>query len=348
MTRTAIKTTATLLVAVCLAAVALVLAWAPQAHAADAKVTLIVTSDPETSALGKANVVEGAVGSAKLEGVQAGAGKTLTLEDVDSEDGGKIDFITEAVDRHAYIESIYVTYGSERVLFASSKQDDPNGFYDEQPGTIQFETMPSLYSNAFESSPYTDDSENRLGGYKSFASFDLSKIKGDVTIEVTYALMETHTLTFNSGFGDSGSSVLETRTVYSGDWLGAAPSVPVREGYTFLGWATAPNGTPAKWDEKQIMGFDDLNFCAVWQKDGGSTPPEEEVIEPSDDDPKDDAEAKDPGSQKGSSPVLADTGDSMTSVAAVVGLAAAASVLVAVMALTRAKSSKQRNSTRLR
>lgn len=348
MTRTAIKTTATLLVAVCLAAVALVLAWAPQAHAADAKVTLIVTSDPETSALGKANVVEGAVGSAKLEGVQAGAGKTLTLEDVDSEDGGKIDFITEAVDRHAYIESIYVTYGSERVLFASSKQDDPNGFYDEQPGTIQFETMPSLYSNAFESSPYTDDSENRLGGYKSFASFDLSKIKGDVTIKVTYALMETHTLTFHSGFGDSGSSVLKTRTVYSGDWLGAAPSVPVREGYTFLGWATAPNGTPAKWDEKQIMGFDDLDFYAVWQKNGGSTPPEEEVVAPSDDDPKDDAEAKDPGSQKGSTPALADTGDSMTSVAAVAGIAAAASALVAVMALTRAKFSKQRNSTRLR
>ncbi len=348
MTRTTIKTTATLLVAVCLAAVALVLASAPQAHAAGAKVTLTVISDSETSALGKANVVEGADGSAKLEGVQAGAGKTLTLEDVYSGDGGKIDFITEAVDRHAYIESIYVTYEGNRILFASSKQDGCQGFYEQDPGLMVFSSECTLRSGNFGSNPYKDASGESLGGYTRSSTFNFYDIQGDITIEVTYALMETHALTFNSGFGDSGSSVLKTRTVYSGDWLGAAPSVPVREGYTFLGWATAPNGTPAKWDEKQIMGFDDLNFYAVWQKDGGLTPPEEEVVAPSDDDPKDDAEAKGPGSQKGSAPALADTGDSMTSVAAVAGLAAAASALVAVMALTRAKFSKQRNSTRLR
>lgn len=350
MTRTTEKTTATLLVAVCLAAVALLLAWAPQAHAADAKVTLTVNNELGMSNLGKANVVEGEDKSATLEGgVLDGETKTIKLTNVDSRDGGKIDFITTAVDdSHAYIKSIYVTYGGVKICFAQSKQDGSLKFYEPEHLDVEFSPGFVLHSKQYGSNHYKDVLGNYLGGYMNNATFDLSRIKGDVTIKVTYALMETHALTFNSGFGDSGSSVLETRTVYSGDWLGAAPNVPVREGYTFLGWATTPDGTPAKWDEKQIMGFDDLNFYAVWQKDGESTPPEEEVVEPSDDDPKDDAEAKDPGSPKGSAPALADTGDSMTSVAAVAGLAAAASVLVAVMALTRAKSSKQRNSTRLR
>ncbi|MBR2194666.1 MAG: InlB B-repeat-containing protein [Salinivirgaceae bacterium] len=79
-----------------------------------------------------------------------------------------------------------------------------------------------------------------------------------------YAIWQIHsnTLTWNANGGDALTGNYTSGTVdYDTEII--APNTPTREGYTFMGWATSENGTPA--DVDATMPDYELNYYAIWQ-----------------------------------------------------------------------------------
>ncbi len=350
MTRATIKATATFLIAACLAAAALVLAWTPQAYADD--VTVTVNGDNPD---GTVDVAEGDSG-ADAGGVSADYSKTITLSEVTQDKPGTISFDTEATSIYGYIKQISVSYEGQTLIVASCKSGDLTaGFYDVVNGSLFSGRNLSIQGIESES-----DFRYAPGkSYKHGASFVLSGITSDITIDVEYDWTDQQTLTFY--YNHEGSDIEpEKYYLHYGETLRTPPEFAAPEGYIFLGWASSPNGQPAEWDDDALMGLENLNFYAIWQKSSESTPPEgeEEIVLPSDDQGNGNGAGENDSNKGGtdeqgspsnedSTPALADTGDDLMPIATVAGIGALASALVAGAALTRAKSSKPRNSTRI-
>ena len=350
MTRATKKTTAVFLIAACLAAAVFVLAWAPQAYADDVTVT-VNGSNPD----GTVDVVEGDSG-ADVSGGSSEYSKTITLSGIAQDKPGTISFDTEATSIYGYIKQIVVSYEGQTRIVASCKSSDLTaGFYDVVNGSLF--SRGSLSIRDIES-----ESDFRYApgkSYKHGASFVLSGITSSVTINVEYDWTDQQTLTFY--YNHDGSNVKPVEYfLHYGDALKTPPEFLAPEGYTFLGWASSPNGQPVEWDANALMGLENLNFYAIWQKDSEPTPPESEgeIVPPSDgegngndsgenDSNKDGTDEQGSPSSEDGTPALADTGDNTTPIATIAGIGALASALVAGAALIRAKSGKPRNSTRV-
>ena len=350
MDRATIKTTAALLIATCLAAAALVLAGTPQAYAAD-----VMVAAKANMPMGTVDVVEGNSG-ADASGESASYSKTVTLTGATADDPGIVHFDTEATSVYGYIVQITVKCGGETWVIGSCKNNNATAdFYDEAAGSLSGQSALSIQSLESEA-----DFRYAPGkSYKHGASFVLSGITSNITIDVEYDWTDQQTLTFY--YNHEGSDIEpEKYYLHYGETLRTPPEFAAPEGYTFLGWASSPNGQPVEWDANALMGLENLSFYAIWQKSSEPTPPESEgeIVPPSDDQGngndsgendsnKDGADEQGSPSSEDGTPALADTGDNTTPIATIAGIGALASALVAGAALIRAKSGKPHNSTRV-
>jgi uncharacterized repeat protein (TIGR02543 family) len=102
----------------------------------------------------------------------------------------------------------------------------------------------------------------RNGGGSGFTGD--TRVTGDITVYAwwTYIRPVQHTVTFNA---DGGSPATQTRTVNSGGSLGAdnMPEDPVKSGYTFGGWYTAPNGGGSQFTS-DVTVSGDITVYAWW------------------------------------------------------------------------------------
>ena len=74
----------------------------------------------------------------------------------------------------------------------------------------------------------------------------------------------THTVTFKAN-GSGVYDLPEAYTVAAGNKLGAAPADPGRDGYTFMSWNTAADGSGTAYSAETVPA-DDVVFYAQWQK----------------------------------------------------------------------------------
>ena len=77
----------------------------------------------------------------------------------------------------------------------------------------------------------------------------------------------TYTVTFNNGYGDdyaAGTPWAPQYVEYQG-YLAAPTENPTRDGYTFLGWSTEPDGT-THWDFAQNQVLGSFTLYAVWEQ----------------------------------------------------------------------------------
>ncbi len=80
-----------------------------------------------------------------------------------------------------------------------------------------------------------------------------------------YAIWQIHsnTLAWNANGGNALTGSYTSGTVDYGTAI-TAPNTPTRTGYTFMGWATTPDGTPTS-VEGITMPDDNLTYYAIWQ-----------------------------------------------------------------------------------
>lgn len=334
MVRASFKSVASLLFAACLVAAALAFVGASPAYAADDQVTVTVNVDN----LGRVDVVEGENGADPGKNAP-GESKVITLSDVATGEGGEIAFATKTTNPFGYIEEITVTYKGESKVVATCKPNDPNAeFYDVGPGATLIDDL-RIKGNLFSSSYPDVDYESSAPGesYERSARFNLSRIEDDVVIDVCYNLGPQQTVTFHRNYDGSDSSIIETPLYYHyGEQLGDAPAVPAREGYTFLGWATAPDGQPVEWDPEALMYDKSLNFYAVWQanEEPQPLPPTDSKEENAGNDSLD---KNDEAPSEDEPSALAKTSDGMTALATAAAMGALASLAVAGAALARSR-----------
>lgn len=339
MVRTSLNRAISLLFAACFVAAALAFVGASPAYAADDQVTVTVTVDN----LGRVDVVEGENDADPGQNVPGGS-KTISLSNVTADKGGKIAFATETTNPFACIQEITITYKGQTRVVATCKPGDPSdGFYDVGDTEKVIDNL--RIGGGLTSNPYPDvDYESPAPGesFKRSASFDLSRIEDDVVINVRYDLTQQQTLTFHRNYDESDSDTVGTPHYYHyGEQLGDAPAVPAREGYTFLGWATTPDGQPEEWNPEALMYGESLNFYAIWQKNEESQPlPPAESEE--DAGGNDSSEKDDEAPSEDEPSTLAKTGDGMTAsaTAAVAGALASSAIAVGALACSRRRSER--------
>lgn len=311
-----------------------------QAHAADVTVTANATQ-PD----GTVDVVVGGSG-ADASGESATYSKTVRLSDITADNSGKVHFDTEATSVYGYIVQITVTCDGNTWTVASCKPDDATAdFYKVADGVL-----PGQSSLSIESTQSEADSRYAPGqSYKHGASFVLTGITSNVTIDVEYDWTNQQTLTFY--YNHDGSNVKPVKYfLHYGDALKTPPELPAPEGYTFLGWASSPSGQPVEWDVNARMGLKSLSFYAIWQKTSEPVPPEGEggIVSPSGDQDngngsgegssnKGGTDAQGSPASKGSASSLASTGDDAAPFAAIAGAGVFASTLLASVAFRLAK-----------
>lgn len=343
MVRASFKSVASLLFAACLVAAALAFVGVSPAYAADGQVTVTVKVNMP---LGVVDVAEGDFG-ADAGSADAGYSDTITLQNVDPDKGGMVDFAARATEPFGCIESITITCDGKTYEAASCKEGDPaDGFYDVSAGYLNKDEG-ILYIDHLGSASYpnvTYPSAAPGESYKRYASFTLSHIESDVTIEVDCDLTSQQTVTFHRNYDPSDSDTLKTPYYrHYGEQLGAAPAVPAHEGYTFLGWATSPDGEPAEWDPEALMYDKSLNFYAIWQANEEAEPlPPADGEEENDGNNNDSPEKNNAAPSEDEAPALAKTGDDMTALATAAAMGALASLAVAGAALARARQRSER------
>ena len=82
-------------------------------------------------------------------------------------------------------------------------------------------------------------------------------------------LSKEYTVSFNAN-GGTGAPSAQTKTY--GQTLTLSSTVPTREGYTFLGWATSADGNVVYRVGDEVINLtinsdETINLYAVWQKD---------------------------------------------------------------------------------
>lgn len=340
MVRTSLNRAISLLFAAFFVAAALAFVGASPAYAADGQVTVTVEANQP---MGVVDVVEGDSG-ADAGSADAEYRTTITLQNVEP-DGGMVHFAARATEPFGYIKSITISCGGETYEVASCKQGDPVGdFYNVRSGYLD-ENKRVLHIDSLGSSSYpnvTYPSAAPGESYKRSASFKLSHIESDVTIKVECESTQQQTLTFHRNYDESDSDTVGTPHYYHyGEQLGDAPAVPAREGYTFLGWATTPDGQPEEWNPEALMYGESLNFYAIWQKNEESQPlpPAESEEEAGG---NDSSEKDDEAPSEDEPSTLAKTGDGMTAsaTAAVAGALASSAIAVGALACSRRRSER--------
>ncbi len=344
MIRTLSKFVLAVLFAAFVAVAAVALAYVPQAHAEDQPTGSTVTvqaNEPD----GVVGVVEGTSG---LEPGSLGQdySQSITLKNTAGSNGGSISFATRATSPYIYIESITITYEGKNYVVGSYKSDDHDAVFYDWPTDS---SAVGLQLKNFVST--NNNTEANLGvSFENEVNFVLSGIKGDVVINVQCEWTEQYQMRFHLNYDAGDTADLDPHYRHPGEQFGAAPDDPVREGYTFLGWATSPDGQPEAWNPEEYMGTKNLDFYAVWQKSDSPTSPEDEGEQPLppskvDDDPDEDADnapGKDADDAAGNelsdkAAVLAATGDGMMAVAVAAGVVVVVSALVAGYALVRSR-----------
>ena len=92
--------------------------------------------------------------------------------------------------------------------------------------------------------------------------------KKTFTLYVSGSALPTYVVTFDAN-GGSGAPEPQTRTY--GENLHLSETIPVRSGYSFIGWSTSPNGTSIQYLPGGIYSGDkDITLYAIWQSDTSS------------------------------------------------------------------------------
>ncbi len=99
----------------------------------------------------------------------------------------------------------------------------------------------------------------------------VGSIKGvKITLgDAVYSKLGTYTVSFNL---DGGTGEADSVEISTGDYKVAKPADPTKEGYIFKGWATS-DGTLFDFN-KRITGS--MELTAIWEAEGGVTPPTSE------------------------------------------------------------------------
>jgi uncharacterized repeat protein (TIGR02543 family) len=104
------------------------------------------------------------------------------------------------------------------------------------------------------------------GGDAYSPGSELKMPAGDVTLYATWRLIPTHQITYDANGGD-GASPSDTNAYEQGDSLSLADQGALnRDGYTFVGWNTATDGTGESYatGETFTIADSDITFYAQW------------------------------------------------------------------------------------
>ncbi|MCL1817015.1 MAG: InlB B-repeat-containing protein, partial [Clostridiales bacterium] len=105
--------------------------------------------------------------------------------------------------------------------------------------------------------------ENSGTYYLQATTFDMET--GDYDLSISFTTL--HTLTYNT---QGGSPLLTQQTIFAGATAYLSNTLPLRPGYTFMGWNTDPQGYGDYGDYYQrfwpvLMPSNDLALYAIWQ-----------------------------------------------------------------------------------
>lgn len=119
--------------------------------------------------------------------------------------------------------------------------------------------------------------EQTLGLTRTFTMTDLPVGEYEVQViacnrsgasaagKVKLTVLDTYTLTYDAA-GGTGAPAAQTQA--EGDSVTVSNTVPVRAGYTFLGWNMEKTGKFARYVGGDILSaYDDLTLYAVWKRD---------------------------------------------------------------------------------
>ena len=119
--------------------------------------------------------------------------------------------------------------------------------------------------NGFTFIGWKDESSGYLYTYPSAILWkNLDSTKTLKAIWVSSFEIETYTIRFISYEDNTGWIIDEYRNVAEGTTVNSAPlSAPVRDGFTFMGWYTSPNGTGDAFSPFLVL--ENTDFYALWQ-----------------------------------------------------------------------------------
>lgn len=96
-------------------------------------------------------------------------------------------------------------------------------------------------------------------------SCGLRGIADNLTITAVYHPVDPLTLTIYRNFSADDDTVLEKRSVYPYEAIGAEPAVPQRDGYRFVGWSRTPqSNSPFPWDPADTISSSQSQY-AIWE-----------------------------------------------------------------------------------
>lgn len=157
---------------------------------------------------------------------------------------------------------------------APQAEDDDTYYYDPGayvPGdTVDVRYYPGHASSKTsnpETPGYTFTNWNTLAEGTGDSFDNTSAIKKDMVVYAQWEL-DKRSVTFdpNGGTLDGSTDAVQDDSYHALDKVTTPATNPVRDGYSFMGWSTDPQGDKATYDPDAQLWDDDVTYYAVWKK----------------------------------------------------------------------------------
>ena len=157
----------------------------------------------------------------------------------------------------------------DQTLYAHWSANSYNVVFNANGGSTPTSNKNVTYNSTYGDLPTPSRSGYRFLGWYTSANGG-SRIESGTTVYITsnqtlYAQWErtAYTISYNT---NGGSGVFESKTANLGSSIKIPDSVPVKDGYKFLGWAKAADAAYAEYRPgEQIAASGDMTLYAVWK-----------------------------------------------------------------------------------
>ncbi len=197
-------------------------------------------------------------------------GSTLTLSSTKPSKTGYTFVNWKATDGTTYVPGASYTTNADTTLTAQWTANTYTVSYNANGGSVDTASKSVTYGSTYGTLPTPTRTGYKFDGWYTSASGG-TQVTSSATVTLTanqtlYAhwTANTYTITFNANSG-TGAPSAQTKTHDVA--ITISSTIPTRDGYKFLGWATTANATSAEYQAgARFTANSDTTLYAVWEK----------------------------------------------------------------------------------